>query len=348
MKKIGLGMMSLIIGLTGCVAGINAKQKNTPVNPMGVSVSAVLPSNQFNKNHTYFDLLVKPGEDQKLTVNLTNATDDAQEMITAVTTAKTNVNGVVEYAPSKNKLDQTIPFDLGKATDFPKKITVPAHQTVPFTFTIHVPNQTWPGIVAGGVSITQAKVNDNQQTKKKAGISILNRYAYAIGIVMQTQADHTVPEKLTLKKVTAGQVSLRNAVMSELHNKSENYINRVAIQSKVYRANSKKVLYESKRSNMQIAPNTVFNYPLSIEGTAFKAGRYRMKMTVKSSHNTWYFTKNFTISAAKAKTLNAKDVSIVHDTGIPWWIWLIIVCLAGLSGVLVFVVLKRKKQDQTN
>ncbi|WP_337090057.1 DUF916 and DUF3324 domain-containing protein [Leuconostoc pseudomesenteroides] len=349
-KKIGLILAATTFAmapLLGLAHADDASSASDSSSAMGMRVSAVLPENQVNKAHTYFDLLVKPNDEQTLVVNLTNTTDKAQTVNTEVSAAKTNINGVAEYGPSNNKLDQSVPFDFGKVAETPKQVEVPANSTKKLEVKIKIPNKTWQGIVAGGITITQAASSSTADTSSKAGVTIRNRYAYAIGVVLQTADKTDLKEKLNLAKVSAGQISSRNAVISELHNTTEAYLNGISVTSKVTRQNSKKVIYEAKKSSMQIAPNAVFEYPLSLEGHAFKAGRYTMNMTVKSKKSTWHFTKNFTITNKEAKSLNDKDVTLVHDEGFNWW-WLVAIAIVLIAGIFFWWHRRRKDKGQVS
>lgn len=338
LKKMGLILATTVMSFVPLISQTNADGADS----VGLRVSAVLPENQRNTGQSYFDLLVQPKDKQTLVVNLVNTTDKPQKVNTAVTPAKTNVNGVVEYAPSKNKLDKSVPFDLAKIATLPSSVEIPANSTKKLEIQLDIPDKQWDGVVAGGISVTQAEASDNGDNKK-SGVSVRNRYAYAIGVLLQTRQDPTVKEKLNLAKVTASQVDLRNAIISELHNTSETYLKKVAIKSKITRANSRKVLYESDKSDMKIAPNSIFNYPLSLKGHSFKAGRYTMDMTVKSEKNTWHFTKDFTITAKEAKDLNNKDITIIHDEGFNWW-WL--VALVAIILAIIIYIVRRRRQAQ--
>ncbi|WP_260360825.1 DUF3324 domain-containing protein [Leuconostoc pseudomesenteroides] len=80
-------------------------------------------------------------------------------------------------------------------------------------------------------------------------------------MLLKTKSDMKVEEQLNLAKVYAGQIDLRNAIFSELHNTSETYFKKVSIRSEVVKLHGNKVLYEAKKSNMTIAPSSIFNYP---------------------------------------------------------------------------------------
>ena len=123
-KKIGLMLAVTAITMAPLLSTVNAED-----NSVGLRVSAVLPENQRSNDISYFDLLVKPKDQQTLVVNVVNTTNKPQTVNTAVSAATTNVNGVVEYAPSKNKLDQSAPIDMAKIATLPKSIEIPANSS---------------------------------------------------------------------------------------------------------------------------------------------------------------------------------------------------------------------------
>ena len=68
-KKIGLILATATFSMTpllGLVHGDESSSSSADSGAMGMRVSAVLPENQVNKDHTYFDLLVKPNDEQTL------------------------------------------------------------------------------------------------------------------------------------------------------------------------------------------------------------------------------------------------------------------------------------------
>lgn len=338
LKKIGLILAVTAITMAPLLSSVNAED-----NSVGLRVSAVLPENQRSNDISYFDLLVKPKDQQTLVVNVANTTNKPQTVNTAVSAATTNVNGVVEYAPSKNKLDQSAPIDMAKIATLPKSIEIPANSSKKLEVKLTIPDKNWDGVVAGGITVTQAEATQSS-SNKKTGVTIRNRYAYAIGVLLQTKQDSTVAEELNLAKVTAGQIDARNAIISELHNTSETYLKKVSVTSKVTRVNSSKVLYEAKKSDMKVAPSSIFNYPINLKGHSFKAGRYTMAMTVKSEKSTWHFKKNFTITTKEANDLNAKDITIVHDEGFNWWWIVLIVAIILALGAYIW----KRRRNQTN
>lgn len=68
-KKIGLILATATFSMTpllGLAHGDESSSSSADSGAMGMRVSAVLPENQVNKDHTYFDLLVKPMTSKRL------------------------------------------------------------------------------------------------------------------------------------------------------------------------------------------------------------------------------------------------------------------------------------------
>ncbi|WP_052008514.1 DUF916 domain-containing protein [Listeria aquatica] len=96
MKKLFLMLMGILVTLTflpntGFAADMN------------YSVRAIIPDNQVDKTKTYFDLRMKPGQKQKLTLHFENNADEKVQIEVSPNTATTNRNGVIDYSSSKKK-----------------------------------------------------------------------------------------------------------------------------------------------------------------------------------------------------------------------------------------------------
>jgi len=70
---------------------------------LNFSVNTVVPSNQIDKEKTYFNLKMIPNQKQDVTVTLKNNTKKDITINIGINTAKTNANGVIEYGNSTIK-----------------------------------------------------------------------------------------------------------------------------------------------------------------------------------------------------------------------------------------------------
>lgn len=101
-------------------------------------------------------------------------------------------------------------------------------------------------------------------------------------------------------------------------------------------------MYISEKKDMQMAPNTTFDYPISLEGKRLEPGKYTLVMNAKSSKENWSFTKDFEIKAEVAKKLNDKDVTIKKNNNS--WMYIILICLLIFIILLAIFIFKIRKK----
>ncbi|WP_308003994.1 WxL protein host-binding domain-containing protein [uncultured Lactococcus sp.] len=115
-----------------------------------------------------------------------------------------------------------------------------------------------------------------------------------------------------------------------------------------------------------MAPNTNFDFPISLEGQPLRPGRYRMTMTVNgvqddqgdytaensegeeiTYRHEWQFEREFTITAEKADELNERDVTLEPEDR-SWLKWLLVGLLLLLILLFLWFILwkRRKKEDE--
>ncbi|HDP1317577.1 TPA: DUF3324 domain-containing protein, partial [Enterococcus faecalis] len=118
--------------------------------------------------------------------------------------------------------------------------------------------------------------------------------------------------------------------------------NKVSIEASVTDASGKEVLSE-KKEDMQIAPSSLFQFPIYYEKQAMKAGKYTLTMTVRSEKQEWQLKKSFTITEEKATALNKTDVSKKEESRNVQWLVLGLVGIIFLLLIILVVVLRKKR-----
>lgn len=330
---IGVGIISLLSLMSFSITGLATE------NQADFSVNAEQSAYQVDKTKTYFDLSLPVNESVPLVIHVTNNSDKAIEVVGELSSATTNINGVVEYGKTQNQLTPSVPVDITKIASFEKeKQPIEPKQTVDFIVNVSVPTKDYAGIVAGGITlrdVTEEKASDETKGMFK------NKFAFAIALLIHGEK---APEEntITLKEVTPAQVNSRNVVSAAIENKTANYINKVSIEASVTDNSGKEVLIEEKE-DMQIAPSSIFQFPIYYEKQAIKAGKYTLTMTVRSENQEWQLKKSFTITVEKATVLNKTDVSKKEENiDVQWLVF-------GLAGVILLlliilvVVLKKKR-----
>ena len=338
MKKI-IKLLSILAILFSFVGFYSNEVQGAELN---FAVEPVIPENQIDKTKTYFDLKMAPGKDQLLEIKLRNDTEKDVIVEPKITSATTNLNGVVEYSPTKEKQDATLKYQLSDLVEVDKSIKIPAKSSVVLPLAVKMPKEEFDGILAGGITLQEKQDTEEKTSSDDKGLSIQNKYAYVVAMVLSVN-DKTVDPLLKLNKVEAGQVNARNVINATIQNTTPVYVNQLSVQSKISYKDTTKTLYSSSKEGMQMAPNSHFAYPISLEGKKLEAGEYTLEMTAKSKDNVWKWKKDFTISAEVAKELNTKDVQIKDPS---YWLYIIIGVILLAIALLIFILYRRRKKQK--
>lgn len=314
---------------------------------MNFSVEAKLPDNQVDKNATYFDLRVTPGVKQDLNVELQNNVEEVVTVIINTNTAITNGNGAIDYGEVKPKFDKSLKVPFSKMAKMESEVVLQPKEKKTVTIPVEIPAEPFDGIVLGGLHFSQK--DEDEEGKKNGGMQIENKFAFVIGVRL-SENDEPVDSDLKLLKVAAGQRNYRNTIIADLQNPMPRILGEMTVEADVYAINDlKTVVYHSKQSNLNMAPNSNFGYGINMDNKPFKAGKYLLKMTVEADGKTWPFEKEFEIKEDEAKKLNDRAVELEEEpTNYLLYIiiggavfGLIIICL-----IIWMVVQKRKHQAE--
>lgn len=360
-------MTAMFVLTLGSLSGLSVS-----ANQLTFSVEPVLPDNQVNNKDGFFNIALAPGQSEDLHLKYSNDSGKTVTVTTKVASATTNINGVVEYGPKSGKADKSLKYNLKDFVDVPEEVVVKSGESKDVVVHVTMPDSAFPGIIAGGLTFSDKAADAaNQKTSAKT-TAIKNIYGFQLGLLMRQNTDQSnvftqkivEADGLKLHQVVAGQVNYRNVINASLQNPLPVYINQMAVHARVYDAKGKKLLYESKNADLQMAPNTNFKYPIALgNGKRIKPGKYRLKMTVyadkddqkkyytKEFNNKrvgyqyrWKFDREFTVSGKDATDLNKRDVTIQR---IDWISIIIILAIlfALLALALWFILWKRRKDN---
>ena len=298
---------------------------------------------QIDKTKTYFDLMMKPDQEQILKVRAANSTDENLVIDVSVKSATTNSNGVIEYGESLTALDKSAPADLSEIIqlkDGGESVELPAKSEKVVELRVKMPKEEFSGQLAGGITFSE-KVDETKDKQKENtnGLAIENRYAYTVAVLLRENETVVQPE-LSLEKVEPTQRNARSVISATLLNHEAAYLQSMKVTANVKNKKTNNVILE--KEHMQMAPNSIFNFPIPYEENEMEAGTYVLAMTVEGSGKKWQFTKEFTISKEEAKTFNEKDVTVKKTES--KLIYLLIGLLILLLIICLFIILRLKKQ----
>lgn len=303
-------------------------------------VTPEFPESQIEGSNSYFDLNLTAGETETLALKLQNASGEPIQVQVTPHTAYTNVHGVVEYGKDAQEPDSSLSYSLDELINPSEVIELAGNETKTITVSLHMPDESFEGFLAGGIRITEVKEKQEETTSSEEGVAIKNEFAYVVGVIVSNTRDSVQPD-LELLDVFADQLNYRNVISATIQNFTPTFVNRMAVKATVQRAGESDILYEASEERMQMAPNSNFNFPISLEGDRFQSGEYVLKLKATSGEEEWEWERNFTIEADEARSLNRADVTI--DSSLNWWMIGSIILLVLLLGVILYLLLQKKK-----
>lgn len=306
-------------------------------NSLDFYVTPIFTENQLNESDRYFNLNAEPGSIETLTLKLENANDRSKKIQITPHTAFTNTMGVVEYGADAEIPDPTLPYSLKDLIETPEIVELAGNETKNIEISLNMPQATFSGLLAGGLRISEH--NDKEREKEEDGVAINNEFAYVVGIVASNDRS-TVQADLELHDVFADQLNYRNVISANIQNFTPTFVNRLEVEATVQKKGEDNILYEAKKEQMQMAPNSNFNFPISLEGDRFRSGEYTLNLIAKSGEEEWKWERDFTIDANEARALNRADVTI--DTGINWWIIVSVSLIVLLLLIIIWLLIKKR------
>ncbi|ALS03358.1 hypothetical protein ATZ33_15845 [Enterococcus silesiacus] len=308
---------------------------------MNFSVEANIPENQVDKSQTYFDLRMKPEQEQDISITIKNGSDEQATFIVEPHIAVTNQNGVIDYSKDLPK-DSSLKHSLTEVISGETKYTLKGKETKKAVFHLKMPKESFDGIILGGFQIHKEQ-KDTEKDEKQA-VQIKNQYAYVIGVKLSEKDQSATPE-LVLNKVKPGLQNYRTVVTANLQNTQPIIINGLKVDAKISKKAGGQVLHTTAKQDMSMAPNSNFDFPISWDNQELKAGTYHLAVVAEDDKgNKWELEKDFDIKGKETKTLNKDAVELEKD----YTMWIII----GVIGIIVlliivwFIVKKRNEKAE--
>ncbi|BAO08765.1 cell wall surface anchor family protein (plasmid) [Enterococcus mundtii QU 25] len=319
---------------------VSAQAEETALN---THVTPLFPESQVDESKGYYELLLAPGQKETLQLKVGNSSSEPINVQVTPHTAYTNTLGNVEYGKDAEEADPTLIHSLDELMTPSEVITLSGKETKTIEIPLQMPKDAFEGYLAGGLRIAEVKEEEDSDAPEGEGVAIKNEFAHVIGVVVSNTSDSVEPE-LELLDVFADQLNYRNVISANLQNFTPTFVNRLEVEATVKRAGENDVLYEASKEMMQMAPNSNFNFPISLEGDRFRSGNYVLELTAKSGDNEWSWTREFTIDADDARKLNREDVMI--DNSPNWWMIGALILLTLLVVILLYLALKKRRQEK--
>jgi hypothetical protein len=305
-------------------------------------INPILPSSQLDGGASdYFDLNIEAGQSDVLALEVQNSSNETITIDISVHTAFTNVNGIVEYGKDAEDPDPTLPAMIDKLVTPAGEITLDPKEKKVVEMPIAMPEESFEGVLAGGIRV-QEIANENDAGNDTQGVAIKNAFSYVIGIVISNNRTSVSPD-IELMDVFPDQVNYRNVFSATIQNFTSTFVNKLEVEASIREEGSDEILYETEQTNMQMAPNSHFHFPIPLNGERFRSGTYVLNMTARSGEEEWEWTQTFEVESDKAASLNRADVTI--DSSINWWmVGTITLFMIIILFIVIFLVMKKNKE----
>ena len=336
-----IGMLLLLSSLSFQSVFVNASDEENPKESMSFNMTVDIPDNQINKSASYFDLLVKPNSEQDLTLTVSNTGSMPKTLRVTPTDATTNQNGVIDYSVTdkKDQVDSTLKIPFTSLVSQAQEVEVAPGDKKELTFKLKTPSEPFKGLILGGFVADIPSSNDDKQNSK--GIKITNKFQLVKAVMLRSEEEKIDPD-LVLNDVKPNLVSYRTAVTANLQNTQPVMFGKMSVDAKITKKGSNKVIRQSSKENMEMAPNSNFDYAILWDNEPLKPGNYTLNLVAKSGKHEWPFTKDFSIAKEDSDKLNKEAVELTDENNIPMWVWMLIAVLVLIIVILAIVYFKNK------
>ncbi|WP_413517957.1 DUF916 and DUF3324 domain-containing protein [Carnobacterium maltaromaticum] len=325
-------MKKIISILVVCLIGLqHMPMIGEAAETMAYSVKANIPENQINKTLTYFDLKMEPNQRQEITLTVSNSSDEKATILISPNVAMTNQNGVIDYSQVKKKFDSSLKNPVTSIISKEQEVTLEPKETKEVPFTLQMPEKEFDGLILGGFYISKKEGTAKTKDEEK-DVQIKNKYSYVIGLQIRENTNEVKPV-MELNEIKPILLNYRTAVTANLQNTEATIMKELIVDAKVMKKGSTKILHETKKEGLSMAPNSNFDFPINWDNQSLDTGDYVLQLNAQSGEEKWEFEKEFKISSKDSSDLNKEAVELEKTE--PNWM-LIISVVVGL--VLVFIL----------
>lgn len=308
-------------------------------NNVGFTINASIPENQVDKNQSYFDLRMTPNQEQEISIQITNTSDADSQFKVNINQAYTNRSGFIDYSDSDIKADSSLPYEIADIVNYEPTVEVKANSSLRYPITLKMPTEQFDGSIMAGIQVVK------ETTGNANGIT--NKYGYILGLKL-TETENPVKRKLNLLGVNPAVSFSRTSVVANLQNPTMDAYGHLKYEAKVTNVKTgeleKEVRYDE---NMQLAPNSVYDFAIDWDDRRLVAGKYLLDLVVSDAkNNRWEFSEAFTITKKEAKEINKVTIDKAKENSLFKYIIILIIVLLFLVVLFGLYIIKQKRRDE--
>lgn len=313
----------------------------------------IFPKNQDLTAKGYYKLNAKPDHEQTVFIEISNPTNEKQEIDVQSVNALTTKNGGIDYT-TQMKTEFTSFIDEKYAIKSwiksEDKIVLKPKEKIQFPIHIQTPN-IQKGTYLGGIMFSPKTEKREIETdgKKGAHFQMYNTYGYVIAIELNFSTEQ---EKNLIVKGTKMVYSPSGIqMMIEIENPNALVVKKKNFEYTVLDESGKE-LFKGKEDELKMAPKTSIMYPFFWKNE-LKEGFYQVKVGMETKDGQKTIVDNLQKVEIKQKNINEyvnhksekKEEIVIEKKVVPIWVWIMFGFLS-LGGIALGVIIgKRPKKN---
>lgn len=255
----------------------------------GYAVQPILPETQIAGVTGYYDLVLKPEQEETLEMRVYNRGDEDITVAIQANTAFTNANGVIEYSTRVMQRDPSMEFDFANLVSVEEPtLLVPANSSAIVPLIIQMPQEPITGELLGGILVN--KVYDAQETGEYADqqSGVRNEFAYVVAVRIREEETKIEPT-FEFTQARMEEIIGYPAMMLEIRNRQPKLYAKLAMDVRVVDQQERQQVL-SFVNEVSMAPNTTmpFMKVLSDETKQLDPGTYDVHIFFTYQGETWH------------------------------------------------------------
>lgn len=271
MQNKNVTYLFFLVGILGLFAG--GKISNAA--NLGFSVQVRQPASQIDSKISYLDLRLQPLQEEEIVTIVKNRSKkESLNLEINYSNAKTNSDGVIDYAPYEMATDKSLKFPFEDVVRGPKEIVLKPDEERELKFQIQMPKETFDGYIAGGIELKQ-KANSSEE-------EILNtEFSYVIGMRL-SQNSNKVEKTMEFRKIQSGLRFNKPAVMIYYSNTSSDCFEHMNVTVSLRKKDKEKMVLTKTLEDIRMAPNSMMMFPVEVYHSELQDGKYMALIEITS------------------------------------------------------------------
>lgn len=287
----------------------------------------------------YYDMMLRPKEIKEIQLRVYNSSKKNILVNIELNNSSTNDNGITSYIHREDR-DSTLQVafsDISTTKDV--QVDIPKNSFKDISVEITMPDKEFNGEILGGIRVTSAETEEIDEGEQTA---VKGKIAYTVGVIIRNNENIIEPE-LVLNEVFADQRNYRNYISANLQNIKATIIRNLEVKSKIYKKDTTNIMYEAEGYDMRMAPNSNFNFGVSLEEQPLEAGLYTINISGMADEIPFEFEKDFEISEPNARRLNKNAVYVEEKSDNIYLYYIIGISILLILSIVVYSVKGVKK-----